>query len=371
MRPSRTFIGALLLAAALPTFSRYARAQEQVPAQAPVLTLPTDGAQPYKLHVYTTLVQVPTLITDTDGKPIPGLTRNDIRISLDEGPTFAPTMVRLEGDDPLSLSVLLDASGDQRPMLRTFADDFAKAAAPLLRPGDRITFHSIDCMRYRTAIETDPTPERIHRGIEKVLAAPGLHGDQPKQGCRRSLHILDAITQDINELATKPGRRVLVIISEVRDHGSTMSLGKLVTYAGANGVAVFGLRDAASHDADVEMSRALADAGPLRDAYGDNLAALVRHNGGLIFNVEPLKMPLYLPQLMDDIRSRYILEFSRPNKQEAGLHGIEVTVPAMRVFTHPAGVSTTLPDPTLLNDPTTIPTADSPAIMGTHRPKQP
>src|ERR1700720_4697350 len=75
------------------------------------------------LHVYTNLVQVPTLVltmtNDPIGKPIAG---NRFSVSIDSGHWFRATHVRQEGDDPISLSILLDVSGDAEALLPKIGD---------------------------------------------------------------------------------------------------------------------------------------------------------------------------------------------------------------------------------------------------------
>jgi VWFA-related protein len=363
MRLPHVFVAAITVTLAFAAFTLSAPAQSTAP--------PTDDPHPYTLHVYTNLVQVPTLILDEEGKPIPHLTRTQVEISLDRGAPFSPTAMRVEGNDPLALAILFDASGAQRPVLQSFPADFSALASQAIHPGDRLAMYAVDCTLVRAASSLQPTAESVKAETEQVLNSPLLHGGKAKPACSNNLKLYDAVAQVVAELATLPGRRVLVIISEGRDGRSVTPLSKLINYAGVNGVAIFGIRDFRAHQSEREFDSAVIGglSGDSKFAV-DSVSALAHNNGGIVFNVEPLQLGQDLNDLLTDIRARYILEFSWPHNQ-AGLHGISVTVPDVDASARPAGVSTSLPDPAVYSDPTTIPTADSPAVIGTHRPKTP
>jgi len=73
--------------------------------------LPAPEEPIHTLHVYTNLIQIPTLVLGPNRerltKPI---AENRFSVSIDSGPKFRATHVRLEGDDAISLSILLDVS---------------------------------------------------------------------------------------------------------------------------------------------------------------------------------------------------------------------------------------------------------------------
>src|SRR5882757_5316314 len=90
----------------------------------------SEGASSPTLHVYTNLVQIPTLVLGHDHKPIARIDERRFFVSLDGGRKFRVTHARLEGDDPISLTILMDLSqSDPRIMLR--ADQAIAGLAPL------------------------------------------------------------------------------------------------------------------------------------------------------------------------------------------------------------------------------------------------
>ena len=77
-------------------------------------TAVVDGGVP-TLHVYTNLIQIPTLVLGPDRERLKTpIAESRFSISIDNGPWFRVTHVRMEGDDPVSLSILLDGVGIPR-----------------------------------------------------------------------------------------------------------------------------------------------------------------------------------------------------------------------------------------------------------------
>src|SRR5581483_9401770 len=117
--------------------------------------------------VYANRLQVPTLVLDNVGRPVPRLTRDRFQISLDEGPRFTPTLVRPQGQDPITLSILMDASGDQNTMLPRLADALAHLpATAALSPHDHVSVYAMDCALVRSLLDVPYDSARIARAID-------------------------------------------------------------------------------------------------------------------------------------------------------------------------------------------------------------
>jgi len=69
---------------------------------------PANDASITTLHVYTTVAEVPTLVLTRTHKEMNPVQPAQFRLSLDSGPAFQPTHVRMEGDDPISMAILID-----------------------------------------------------------------------------------------------------------------------------------------------------------------------------------------------------------------------------------------------------------------------
>jgi VWFA-related protein len=331
---------------------------------------------PYVLHVYANLVQVPTLALTTDYTPLPPLARQQFNIRLDAGPAFHPTQMRMEGDDPITLAVLLDASGPQQRLLNAFAPAFANLAHTSLHPQDTVSLFAVDCTLIRSANAQPANSSALAGAVTQALTAPGLHHNAPHPSCERSLHLWDALATIVNQMARTPGRKVILIVSSGIDHHSATTFASLRELAESQGITLFGVRDLVRFVGDYGAHNLGPSPSGVYLAPGhtdeDIFIDLCEGTGGLILTTNQQDLAPTLQRIVTMLRGRYILEFPRPEHSTAGRHSIDVTVPSRRAYIATAGVTVALPDPALAADPSTVPsTTHSPAVLGTRRPLDP
>jgi hypothetical protein len=331
---------------------------------------------PYVLHVYANLVQVPTLALTTDYTPLPPIARQQFNIRLDDGPAFHPTQMRMEGYDPITLSILLDTSGDQHRLLEAFSPAFTSLLRTALHPQDTVSLFAVDCKLIRSATALPANATSLITAVNEALTAPGLHHDLPHSSCNHSLHLWDATATVIKTMSNAPGRKVILLLSSGIDHKSTTSFSTVRELAQAQGVTVFGLRDLVRFVGDYGIHNLGHSASGVYLAPGhleeDLFIDLCESSGGLILTTSSQDLQATLQRIITMLRGRYILEFPRPEQSKAGRHSIDVTVPSRHAYIATAGVTVALPDPTLATDPSNIPsTTHSPAVLGTHRPLDP
>jgi hypothetical protein len=346
----------------------------QQPAQAATPAGPAPAETPYVLHVYANLVQVPTLVLSTDFKPLPPQALSEFNIRLDSGPTFHPTKLHIEGDEPISLAVLLDASGNQDRLLKSLPAEFAQFAGRSLRPHDHLSVFALHCTLVRSADFLPASYPQIEQAIANALSAPTLHGAKNKAACRGSVPLWDATAKVIQSLSDRPGRRVVLILSEGEDRKSKMPWSDLKQYAALKNVTVFGLRDLAEFGGDFGYRYPNGGAAGVVVAHGnmqeDMFMELCEENGGLVLSTLPQDLPKALETFIAMLRGRYIIEFPRPDDSTPGRHAIDITLRSHRAFIATAGVEVALPEGDR-NDPSTVPSAPSPAVMGKRRPLKP
>jgi hypothetical protein len=100
-----------------------------------------ENARPLTFHAYTKLVQVPTLVLARDFKPVARIDERRFFVSLDGGRKLRVTHARLEGDDPISLTILLDLSQSSPDTVFT-ADQAIASLAPLsLHTNDEVSIN--------------------------------------------------------------------------------------------------------------------------------------------------------------------------------------------------------------------------------------
>jgi len=346
-------------------------------AQTPILP---DAQDPppglYTLHVYANLAQVPTLIISPDERPFSPIPANQFFVSLDGGPQFHPTKVRIEGDDAITLAIIVDESGGQTHFNTNIADTLAKMVPKDLHPQDHVSIYAIDCKAIQSVDDAPVSSELIRKGVNNALSAPTLHGEKHKPACGGSVHLWDLLALVSTKLGHSRSRRAVLVVSLGMDGGSTTTLDQAIYTAQSNSVAIFGLRDFQEY----AFQRSFRDISSSQDKKGnmdsghvaDGLDRLATLSGGLVYNRLHIQIEETLHRFVSDLRKRYIVEFPRPDGGQAGIHQIAITIPSkwdyMVRFT---GASMPLSDPTVLKDPNTIPTAPSPATFGNQRPPQP
>src|SRR6266550_3102386 len=156
---SSVFVGLLVTGSSLPgSFALLTHAQDQTKQQRPRRVVGADE-QPSKtneksqteeveegdvVRVETQLVSVPAVVTNTAGRPVPGLREENFLVYENGQPqkiaNFATT------DVPFEIALLLDTSGSTRAdvaLIRQAANAFVAA----LRPGDRVAIVGFNTAR--------------------------------------------------------------------------------------------------------------------------------------------------------------------------------------------------------------------------------
>jgi hypothetical protein len=160
------------------------------------------------LHVYENLIQIPVLVLDPQGAPLEPIDPRRFAISIDSGPRFRPT-VRLEGDDPISLSILLDARGPEDDLLPKIDAAIAGLAPLSLQARDQVSVYALDCTLIKTLDAAPAEQERLRRAVDSALRSwTYRRQDKHRSDCNPTLHLSDALTFVMDSLHRLPGRRV-------------------------------------------------------------------------------------------------------------------------------------------------------------------
>ena len=313
---------------------------------------------PYTLHVYTDLVQIPTLVLGPSRETLPLIDAQQFRVSLDAGPLFPPTHVRLEGEDPITLAILLDISIDQKSLPLTLSKDIANLVPSSLHSKDHVSIYALGCNLVRSADDIPADAGEIERRIDTVLQSPDTHGKKAHSTCEDSVQLWGALGEISRQLSSLPGRRVILAISSGYDGGIGLKWADLKRFATAESITIFGL-SIPSYDATLRNKFAGSE---------NPFNIICQQTGGLILQLHGKELPQTLNRFVDLVRGRYILEFPRPANATLGEHNIVVTLEKTKAFIRPSGISIPLPDPAILTDPTTVPSDPSRAPkMGKRR----
>ena len=130
------------------------------------------------VRVDTQLVSVPVVVTDSSGRPLPGLKPENFRVVEDGEPQTIANFGTTE--TPFEIALLLDTSGSTRDdvaLIRSAANSFIEA----LRPGDRVgivAFNQAQTRAEQMAAVEVLTPltddrEQLRAAIENLGASQG------------------------------------------------------------------------------------------------------------------------------------------------------------------------------------------------------
>ncbi len=315
-----------------------------------VLLLAQD--EPVKtLHVYTDTVQIPVVVLSPQREMLPPIAPDRFNVAIDGGPKFQVKHARLEGDDPISLSIVLDVRGDEAALMSKVSGAIGGLAPVSLRPQDHVSIYALDCGLVRSLTDGAAEHSQLQVGVAEALNDWIARGKaSPGKACKQKVHLWNALGHVVKHMSQLPGRRVILVMTSGADKGSLDNWNRLRLFAQEEGVAIFGLK-AATDD------RLLLDF----DSFDpeNSLSSLCELTGGLLLTATPKTVPMELERFTTIVRGRYIVEFPRPLNGTKGAHDLLVTVNKTDAFIRPAGISVPVVDPAVLADPTTVPSDPS------------
>ena len=325
--------------------------------------IPKDGTV-LTFHVYMNLIQIPTLVLWPTREPInKPIDAGKFSISIDSGPWFPATHVRQEGEDPISLSILLDLSGDTAKLMPKIGDALASLAPLSLRARDRVSIYGLSCGSIMSIHEVPAASERLKKSVELALE-PWMQRKKDKHAvkCEEGVGLWDGLALVSVRMTDSPGRRVILVVTDGNEKGSKHTWSEVTEFAQDAGIAVFGLSysvDAAIGDMTLPSRRAGGTYRQMGLGSPDvsQFISLCEMSGGIVTRMDERRWSLQetLQRFVQMVRQRYIVEFPRPSNSTAGKHDLQVKVGKDEYLIQPSGVSVPIPDPALMSDPTTVP----------------
>lgn len=156
-----------------------------------------------------TFVSVPVSVSDREGRYISGLKKDDFRI-LQDGKEQKISFFATE-DEPVSVALLIDTSESTKGVLneiRTAAKDFIE----LLNYKDKCLVATFDS-EVKVLSPFISNREELEKSLEKI-----------ETGKREGTIVFSAIEQIAREhFAKTQGRKIIVLLSDGKDYGSSVS----------------------------------------------------------------------------------------------------------------------------------------------------
>lgn len=282
----RSFILGGLLLAALPVASVATVLAQESPGR--MRTAPP-------IHVNVQLVDVYVNVTDRYGTPVNGLTQQDFVLS-EEGRPQRIAYFEQQTNVPLSMVLAIDTSGSTRkdlPLERATARDFVHS---LLRPRDELDLMDFNS-DVREVVPFTNDVRRIDEGLDHLDVGPATA-------------LYDAIYLASQSLASKRGRKVLVVISDGgNDAESSVDYPAALREARRAQVMVYSIIDLPI----------LADAG--RDEDGEHaMITMSQETGGQYFYANAGDLRTAFAKVSEALRTQYLLGYY-PGVDAAGGEG--------------------------------------------------
>jgi VWFA-related protein len=279
----------------------------------------SGAAQQITLRARSNLVLVPTLVESKSGEPVFNLGVQDFTVK-DNG---VPQTIHLDADtdqSPLSIVVLVQVGGSA---LREFHKMIGLPTMVEALAGNtrhRVAVVAFDS-RPRMLLDFSSNPAAVRQAVYSIQ--PGDQGAA----------ILDSVWYAVDMLQDEPkqNQRVIVLLSETRDHGSRTPIKNVVQKIGRSDVVVYSLAFSPSRGDLLDFSNVGGSAdllAPLRMAIAamrKNAAAAIPHmTGGQYFRFNHGKqLDNQMAMLANQVHNRYILSF-QPSNPAPGMHQLSV-----------------------------------------------
>lgn len=262
------------------------------------------AAQETTFQINVKLVNVVVSVTDQNGAPKGGLTRDDFTLTEDGRPQRIAIFER-QSELPLNLILAIDTSDSvfiDRKIDQGAARQFTQN---ILRPQDRMSLLEFDSYVDELVPFTNQ-PNQIDRGLSHL-----------RQGGGTAFY--DAIVLGSERLERRHGRKVLVLVSDGDDTA------KRFTYDQA-------LRQALRDDVMIYSLIAVPiEASAGRDLRGEHaLITLAEETGGKSFYVNGSGLNRAFAQVSEDLRTQYLLGYYPDHQRsDTDFRKIEVSVPKL------------------------------------------
>src|SRR5213594_2319806 len=301
------FVPGALLAQDLPKLSSPDQDQSQ----------PSEDQPISSVKVNVNVVQLFFNVKDKKGGLIPNLTKNDFQVSEDGKPQTIKYFAA-ESNLPLTLGILIDASGSQQRVLDMEKEVGGDFLSQILREKDLafvISFDvNVDLLQDFTSsvhsLKTALNSAKINTG-GGAGTIPGLGGGPvPSSTIPRGTLLYDAVyLASHDELAQQVGRKAMILLTDGEDQGSQLKIKDAI--------------EAAQKSDSIAYVLLCAD----RGFYGGfgysgdrEMKKLAEETGGRVITVgnKPEKVKEAFDQIANELRSQYSIGYTPTNSKRDG-----------------------------------------------------
>ena len=298
---SRFFCHLVLLAAVFPLAFGQASSAPQDNSQ--------DDQSMETLKVDVNVVQLFFNVKDKKGGLIPNLNKDDFEI-YEDGKPQTIKYFKAESDLPLTLGILIDASGSQQHVLQIEKEVGGQFLQEILRPKDEAFVLSFDVnvdllqdftnsvSRLKDALNS----AKINTGVGGSIMMPGPVPTNP-----RGTLLYDAIYLAAHDqLAHEVGRKAMIILTDGEDQGSQLRVKDAI--------------EAAQKSDSIVYVLLIADRGTWGGFGEGEMKKLSNETGGRVIDVGNKfeKLKAAFDQIAMELRSQYNAGYTPTNKERDG-----------------------------------------------------
>lgn len=281
------------------------------------------------LKVTTEVVSVLAIVKNKHGRLIPNLNKDDFRITEDKVPQKITYFSR-ETNTPLTMAVLIDTSPSQINLLPFEQEEAKQFLRTIMRPKDLVALLHFDV---EVGMLQDLTNDvsYLDKAIDRTQINGGGVGPMPGTFPSQNVggtHLYDAIYLAANRvLRDQIGRKVMILITDGQDEGSTETLDSAQMAAQKSDVMIYSL---------AAIDRGFYS-GQMMNFNGDSvLKKLSRQTGGEMIRASRKKdLAVAFAEIAKELRTQYLLGYTPTNSAHDGSYRrIRVTVREKHLKVH-------------------------------------
>jgi VWFA-related protein len=263
------------------------------------------------LRVSTEVVSVYAIVRDKK-RPVVDLRREDFELAEDNVPQQIRYFSR-ETDTPLTLGILIDTSVSQERVLDVEQEEAKVFLRQVLRPKDLAFVLHFD-LDVELLQDFTSKVSLLARAIDETVIRSAPSGPLPSPFPTRSVggtHLYDAVYLAAREqMKGEVGRKVLILLSDGEDQGSTVKLNAALEAAQKADVIIYSV---AVIDRAFYRGRVLGFGG---DSV---LGKFSRETGGRVIEVKRASdTGAAFGEIADELRTQYLLGYTPANTRHDG-----------------------------------------------------
>lgn len=241
----------------------------------------------YTESVEVEVVQVTATVTDSAGRFVKGLTRDNFRVKEDG---VVQRLTAFAGENiPLEIVVAVDVSQsmtEAMPTLKAAVKTFLKA----LRPADQVTLLAFNDNIFTAARRSTDPVARV-RAVDRLAPWGGTA-------------LFDAMLTGLNTVGKQPGRRALVVFSDGEDQNSVATLKRVESRLETSDGTIY----------TIGLGRSVRDR-----TLAQVLARLSERSGGRSFLIDAIdELDKVFADIVEELSNQYLLSYGSSNDARDG-----------------------------------------------------